>query len=368
MINERTIREFLDRVAAMTPQPPNFPQEIEMTHRDTATRRPVLAVVAAAALVLVLAIPVLLLDGDETPLAGSSTTTTVFTPSTSMAVTTTTPSATTTPSEDPTSTTAPVSSVWSRPVFLVTESANSFLGNPTLVPIWLEVHDESGGLSPEAHFTEVLSKVEELPFDNAIPEAVQIVELTVIEYTDGEETWVAGMNEAFVAGAGGLLADVTMLNQLVYTITHASSVDRVLFTVNGDPIEAYGIEGIVLDEPVSREDFIDELALIFVTEPIIEQDGVYRVVGTANTFEATLTVRVVSTDGESGEVAFEQSFSATCGSGCWGMFEAEIDAELVTPGLTDFQLLTYSANDGSPENIVTIPIPEGGIWVLDASR
>jgi hypothetical protein len=40
-----------------------------------------------------------------------------------------------------------------------------------------------------------------------------------------------------------------------------------------------------------------------------------------------------------------------------------ISSDLITPGENAIQLLDYSAKDGSPENVITVPIPENNEWI-----
>jgi hypothetical protein len=53
---------------------------------------------------------------------------------------------------------------------------------------------------------------------------------------------------------------------------------------------------------------------------------------------------------------------ATSGSGTWGEFGVGVATDLVTPGESSIQLLQYSAEDGSPTNLITIPVFEDGVW------
>jgi hypothetical protein len=243
------------------------------------------------------------------------------------------------------------------------------LGNPALVPISVELTDQAGQLTASDPFTEALAALgpgmPELPagseLTNAVPSGVQIANLGITT-VGGSEVWAADMNQAFLDGAGGLLADYTMLNQLIYTITYGEETEAaVLFTVNGEPVTAFGSEGLDLSQPVDRETFRDELALIFLAQPVIQVGPTYRVFGISNTFEASLSVQVIDGDGE---VVHEEPVTATCGSGCWGTFSAEIDPSLVTPGESSVRLLTYSAEDGSPTDVVTVPIPGGDVWAI----
>jgi len=323
--------------------------------------RPMLIFAGAAAVVLALAVPLLLFfrgSGQEVV-----ATTTTLAPVTS----TVPPPQSTTTTPEPTSSTVPVAAVWSRPVFLIQTPENSFAGNPALIPVWMEVTDPAGQLSPDAQFTDVLAQLGgQLPtgLSNAIPGDVRIVSLTTGQGPDGSDVWVADMNDAFLDGAGGLLADTTMLNQLVYTITYQTVMDHVLFTVGGQPIDAYGTEGIVLTDPVGRDDYLDDMASIFLTEPILEFENVYAVTGRANTFEASVSVKVIDSNGET---VHEEHTTATCGSGCWGEFGVGVAADLVVPGQTAIQVLDYSAKDGSPVDVITVPIYENGVWAAELS-
>jgi hypothetical protein len=172
---------------------------------------------------------------------------------------------------------------------------------------------------------------------------------------------LADMNEAFLEGAGGLLADFTMLNQLIYTLTYTDPGQEVMFTVNGEPVETFG-EGLDLTSPVGRDTFQEELALIYLTAPVAAdgEEG-YLVKGLANAFEASLWVQVLDGDGT---VIHEEYVMALCGTGCWGEFSTTIDAEMIVPGESSIRALTYSAEDGSPTDVITIPIPEGDVWEL----
>jgi hypothetical protein len=55
---------------------------------------------------------------------------------------------------------------------------------------------------------------------------------------------------------------------------------------------------------------------------------------------------------------------ATSGSGTWGDFAVDIDAELIEPGVSSIRVFWYGAEDGTPSNVVTIPVPEGEVWEL----
>jgi hypothetical protein len=145
-----------------------------------------------------------------------------------------------------------------------------------------------------------------------------------------------------------------MLNQLIYTATTLEGIEEVHFIVNNEPIVAFGSEGLGLESSVNRQTFQDgNLALIYLTEPVVaDGDGTVEVVGISNTFEATVNLIVRNGDGE---IVHEAFTTATCGSGCWGDFEFTIDEALVDADST-IQILEFSAEDGDPANVITVPV------------
>jgi spore germination protein GerM len=370
MSYEKRVKDLMGRLTAMSPEPPPYPEEITMAEPTTARpRRPILMFAGAAVVVMALAIPLLLLDGDEKPDAAATTLPAPVSTSSTIGETSTTDV------PDTTTTTPVVSVTWEGTIYLIQTPENSFSGDPALVPVRVRVVDSSGAIFADAQFTRVLASLDELggslpaTFDTAIPDDVEVLDLSVAE-VNGEAVLVADMNEAFLDGAGGALGDFTMLNQLIYTLTQSDPEQRVLFTVGNQPVVVFGSEGLVLTDPVGRDDFIHELNIIILTQPVLLTDesvdddpqGGYAVVGRSNVFEAAMTVQVVNAS--TGEVTYEQPVMATSGSGTWGDFAVDIDAELIEPGVSSIRVFWYGAEDGTPSNVVTIPVPEGEVWEL----
>lgn len=357
MSYEKKMKELLGRLVSMSPEPPPYREEIPMARPDTTKRpRPLLVFLGAAAAVALLAIPVILFTGgDDVPVVAATTTTTTE-PETS----TTQPATTTTIPASTTITSVPAAQPWTGVVYVYQSPEDSRLGNPALVPMSVLLN---GGPEAGEPVTSALAAIgpelAELspPLFNAVPPDVEIVGIS----TAASGVLVVDMNEAFLDGAGGLLGDFTMLNQLIYSLTIGEGADQgILFTVNGEPIEAFGSEGLVLTDPVDRQSFISELNPIFLTEPVLELEHVYAVTGLANVFEASLVIQVL----DSGEVTHEEPVLASCGTGCWGEFGVGVSSDLITPGESAIRLLTYSAEDGSPQDSITIPIPSNGAWQL----
>jgi hypothetical protein len=146
------------------------------------------------------------------------------------------------------------------------------------------------------------------------------------------------------------------LAQVVCTLDQFPTVKGVLFKLDGEPVDVFSGEGIVLDHPVGCGDYEDFLPVILVTSPTAGErvPNPVTVRGSANVFEANVTVRILDEDGN--EVA--RTFTtATCGSGCRGDFSVvvkyEVDHE--QPG-TIVVHDDDAAGTGTPPHQVRIPV------------
>lgn len=183
--------------------------------------------------------------------------------------------------------------------------------------------------------------------DTAIPAGT---ELNGVAIAAGVAT--VDLSRKFESGGGS--ASMTLrVAQVVHTLTQFPSVERVEFRLDGEPVRAIGGEGVVVAPAVDRADFEQQAPAILV-ESIGPGDAVtspLRVTGTANTFEATLNLRLVA---GGGEVLHDDFVTATSGSGTRGTFEATIAFDASGPAT----LVAYerSAEDGSEINVVEIPV------------
>jgi hypothetical protein len=117
------------------------------------------------------------------------------------------------------------------------------------------------------------------------------------------------------------------LGQVVYTLTQFPTVEGVRFELDGRPVDVFSGEGIILDHPVSRADYDDLLPVIVVESPKrgATVSSPVRVSGTANVFEANVTVVILDAAGN--EIA--RTFTtATCGTGCRGDFSVSVPFEV----------------------------------------
>jgi hypothetical protein len=134
--------------------------------------------------------------------------------------------------------------------------------------------------------------------------------------------------------------------QVVYTLTQYSTIRRVRFAM---------ADGSVLAKAWGRAAFQDLLGAILVESPIIgaKVSSPVTVSGTANVFEATVSLRILDENGN--EIA--RTFTtATCGTGCRGDYSVSVPFNLDRQQRGTVEVFESSAKDGSPINEVDIPV------------
>jgi Immunoglobulin-like domain of bacterial spore germination/Sporulation and spore germination len=184
----------------------------------------------------------------------------------------------------------------------------------------------------------------------AVPQGTQLLGLTI---DDGIAT--ADLTSEFESG-GGSLAMFLRLAQVVCTLDQFPTVDGVLFKLDGEPVDVFSGEGIVLDHPVGCKDYENVLPVILVTSPTAGErvSSPVTVEGSANVFEANVTVVILDENDE--EIA--RTFTtATCGSGCRGDFsvDVEYDVDHEQSGTIVVQD-DDAAGTGTPPHQVRIPV------------
>jgi spore germination protein GerM len=207
-----------------------------------------------------------------------------------------------------------------------------------------------GTAALEALFEGPASFEAETGVGTAVPQGTQLLGLTI---DDGIAT--VDLTSEFESG-GGSLAMFLRLGQVVCTLDQFPTVDGVLFKLDGEPVDVFSGEGIVLDHPVGCKDYEDVLPVILVTSPTAGErvTSPVPVRGSANVFEANVTLRILDENGD--EIA--RTFTtAECGSGCRGDFLA-----LVSYEIDHEQLGTIVVQDddaagiGTPPHQVRIPV------------
>jgi germination protein M len=191
---------------------------------------------------------------------------------------------------------------------------------------------------------------QDLGLSTAVPEGTQLLGLVI-------EDGVARVDLTSEFESGGGTASMQMrLAQIVYTITQFPTVKGVLFSLDGEPIDVLGGEGVVIDHPLTRRDYASLLPPILVVRPAIDEQVASPVVvrGSANVFEANVTVKVLDEDEN---VLAETFTTATCGTGCRGTYRVAVPFELDRE--QDGWIVVHdddAAGVGRPPHEVRIPV------------
>jgi germination protein M len=163
------------------------------------------------------------------------------------------------------------------------------------------------------------------------------------------------LSSEFESG-GGSLSMRMRVAQVVYTLTQFPTVKGVLFELDGEPVEVIGGEGVVIDHPLTRKDYADLLPAILVEQPGFGQRvaNPVRVSGSANVFEANVTVIVLD---EAGNELARTFTTATCGTGCRGTFSVSVPYKVAEE--QEGTILVQdddAAGVGAPPHRVRIPV------------
>jgi immunoglobulin-like protein involved in spore germination/sporulation and spore germination protein len=157
--------------------------------------------------------------------------------------------------------------------------------------------------------------------ESQVPGGTQFLGLTV-------DKGIATVDLTSEYEAGGGTASMTMrLAQVVCTLDQFPTVKGVLFELDGRRIDVLGGEGIVVDHPLTCRNYNDLLPAILVGSPAIGQAvaNPVTVSGSANVFEANVTVEIVDS---AGRIVGTKFTTATCGTGCRGTFSVTVPYEV----------------------------------------
>lgn len=152
------------------------------------------------------------------------------------------------------------------------------------------------------------------------------------------------LSREFESG-GGSFSMFSRLAQVVYTVTQFPTVDEVEFRLDGEPVTVFSGEGIVLDGPASRADFVDLLPTVFVDSPAAgsEVQGSLRATGMAAVFEATFQYRLAAADG----TVLAEGFAMTDNGTGWGSFDITLRFDVGRRQQGTLTVWEASAKDGT---------------------
>jgi germination protein M len=184
---------------------------------------------------------------------------------------------------------------------------------------------------------------------SAIPPGTRVNSLNI---SGGTAT--ADLSSQFESG-DGIPSMGMRLGQLTFTLTQFPTVKRVVLELDGERVRRFSNEGLVIERPLTRADFEDISPAIIVSRPLGESEveGSVTVSGTANVFEANVSIRIVSDDGE---VLAKTFTTATCGSGCRGDFSEDIEFDVDEPTDATIEVYEESAETGKPVNMIKVPV------------
>ena len=160
----------------------------------------------------------------------------------------------------------------------------------------------------------------------------------------------------FTSSFGSAASSSTMplrIAQVVYTLTQFPSVTGIRFEINGQGVTVIG--GVPVQEPQTAAMYDGYLPAIIVGNPVIGEQvtGPVTVSGTADVFEALVSVRILDSAG--GEIA--RTFTtASCGTGCRGDYSVAVSYTVPKAEPGTIEVFESSAKDGQPINVQQIPV------------
>jgi hypothetical protein len=142
------------------------------------------------------------------------------------------------------------------------------------------------------------------------------------------------------------------LAELTWTATQFATVKRVRLEVGGTMVHA--IAGAPVPQPAARRDFLRRVPAILVNRPAIgaRVPATVTVAGTADVFEAALTVRVLN---ERGRLLALRHILASCGSGCRGRYHVALPYHVIhrQPGTV---VILDSGGRVAHPHVVRVPV------------
>lgn len=155
---------------------------------------------------------------------------------------------------DPSSSTAQSPTEQSVQIYWLQDTGTGFELVPTTVTV-------AQAAKPEAALTQAFQTLLAPQADteskqfNAIPEGTTLLDLSV--KSDGV---YVNLSQKFTEG-GGSSSMMGRLGQVVYTATAMDTNAPVWLSVDGNPLEVLGGEGIVVEQPMTRQDFEENFPL-----------------------------------------------------------------------------------------------------------
>jgi len=101
----------------------------------------------------------------------------------------------------------------------------------------------------EKAFETLLAGPKDAQYTTTIPEGTKLLDL------EADKTGIhLNLSQEFVSG-GGSASMSSRLAQVIYTATSLNANDQVWIKVAGKPLESLGGEGVIVSQPITRENF-----------------------------------------------------------------------------------------------------------------
>jgi spore germination protein GerM len=237
-------------------------------------------------------------------------------------------------------------------VFFMQDSGGTdFRIPPFLVSVYRDLEQVTAAEVVEMLMAGPNSEEQAAGISSAVPE----VPVLGVNISDGVAS--VDLDRTFEAGGGTLMMG-SRLAQLTWTLTGLEGVDSVSLLLNGTVVETFSGEGIILDGPMVRDDFVDLLPGILVEHPAWGAPVApnFTIRGTAAVFEAVF----VYTVSQGGSLLVDETPAMTDNGVGWGVFETEIELPTTTTGSVTLDVWEYSAKDGTPQSERRIPLTVTG--------
>jgi len=180
-----------------------------------------------------------------------------------------------------------------------------------------------------------------------IPAGTQLLGLTI-----SSGTATVDLSSSFTSEASPSTMPLRIA-QVVYTLAQFPSVTGVQFKVDGQGVTVLG--GVPVQSPQTTAMYDGYLPAITVQNPVIgaQLSSPATVSGTADVFEAVVSVRILDSAGN--QIA--RTFStASCGTGCRGSYSIPVSYTVTRAEPGTIEVFETSPKDGQPVNVQLIPV------------
>ncbi len=149
--------------------------------------------------------------------------------------------------------TPPVANEKTATVYWLQENGTSFNLVPQSIQVQADINKPSEFLT--ATFERLLSGPTEAADSSTIPQGTKLLGVKA----EGDEVRV-NLSEDFQFG-GGSASMIGRVGQVVYTATALNPNAKVYLELNGEPVEVLGGEGLELQQPLTRENYMKNFEL-----------------------------------------------------------------------------------------------------------